>query len=133
MTLCNPHNPTGMTWSREEPGRIGELCAANHVRVLTDKIHCDSIELGYSYILFASMSEKRVQDSVICLAPTKASSLAGLQTAVVTVPDKELHHRMGRVLNTDGVAESDTSATDMTIAASTKGDSWLDVLRKYLA
>ena len=133
MILCNPHNPTGMIWSREELGRIGELCAANHVRVLTDEIHCDLTEPGYSYIPFASVSEKCAQNSVTCLAPTKAFNLAGLQTAAVMVPNKELRHRMERALNTDEVAEPNAFAIDAAIAAFTKGDSWLDALRKYLA
>jgi len=97
--LCNTHNPTGMIWSREELGRIGELCTAYHVRVLSDEIHCDLTEPGYSYIPFASVSEECAQNSVTCMAPTKTFNLAGLQTAAVMVPNKELRHKMERLLD----------------------------------
>lgn len=133
MILCNPHNPTGMIWSKEELGRIGALCAANHVKVISDEIHCDLTEPGYGYTPFASVSEECAQNSITCIAPTKAFNLAGLQTAAVMVPNEELRHKIERALNTDEVAEPNAFSIDAAIAAFTKGDSWLDSLREYLA
>ena len=133
MILCNPHNPTGTIWTREELGRIGELCAANHVTVISDEIHCDLTEPGYQYIPFASVSEECAGNSVTCIAPTKAFNLAGLQTAAVVVPDETLRHKMDRALNTDEVAEPNAFAVDAAIAAFTRGEAWLDALRCYLA
>ena len=133
MILCNPHNPTGMIWTREELGRIGELCAVNHVKVISDEIHCDLTLPGYNYIPFASVSEACAQNSVTCIAPTKAFNLAGLQTAAVMVPNEELRYKMERALNTDEVAEPNAFAIEAAIAAFTKGDNWLDALRMYLA
>ena len=133
MILCNPHNPVGMIWTREELGRIGELCAANHVKVISDEIHCDLTEPGYSYIPFASVSEECEQNSVTCIAPTKAFNLAGLQTAAVMIPNKDLRHKVERALNTDEVAEPNAFAIEAAIAAFTKGEDWLDALREYLA
>lgn len=133
MILCNPHNPIGSVWTREELGRIGELCAANYVRVISDEIHCDLTEPGYDYIPFASVSEVNAQNSVTCIAPTKAFNLAGLQTAAVMVPNEELRHKMERALNTDEVAEPNAFAIEAAIAAFTEGDGWLDALRVYLA
>lgn len=133
MILCNPHNPTGSIWTREELARIGELCADNHVLVLSDEIHCDLTEPGYEYIPFASVSEVCARNSVTCIAPTKAFNLAGLQTAAVAVPNEAVRHKMDRALNTDEVAEPNAFAIDAAIAAFTKGDAWLDELREYLA
>lgn len=133
MILCNPHNPTGSIWTREELARIGELCADNHVLVLSDEIHCDLTEPGYEYTPFASVSEICAQNSVTCIAPTKAFNLAGLQTAAVAVPNEMVRHKMDRALNTDEVAEPNAFAIDAAIAAFTKGDAWLDELREYLA
>lgn len=133
MILCNPHNPTGSIWAREELARIGELCADNHVLVLSDEIHCDLTEPGYEYTPFASVSEICAQNSVTCIAPTKAFNLAGLQTAAVAVPNETVRHKMDRALNTDEVAEPNAFAIDVAIAAFTKGDAWLDELREYLA
>lgn len=133
MILCNPHNPIGTIWTREELGRIGELCAANHVTVISDEIHCDLTEPGYEYIPFASVSEVCARNSITCIAPTKAFNLAGLQTAAVVVPDDALRHKVDRGLNTDEVAEPNAFAMDAAVAAYTRGDGWLDALREYLA
>ena len=133
MILCNPHNPTGMIWTREELGRIGELCVASHVRVISDEIHCDLTDPGYDYIPFASVSKECAQNSVTCLAPTKTFNLAGLQTAAVMVPNDELRHKIERGLNTDEVAEPNVFAVEGSIAAFAKGDGWLDSLREYVA
>lgn len=133
MILCNPQNPAGCIWSKENLGRIGELCARNHVRVISDEIHCDLTEPGYDYIPFASVSEECAQNSITCIAPTKAFNLAGLQTAAVVVPNTDLRHKINRALNTDEVAEPNAFAIDAAIAAFTQGEEWLDNLRAYLA
>ena len=133
MILCNPHNPTGMIWTMEELGRIGELCAVNHVRVISDEIHCDLTEPGYHYIPFASVSQTCADNSLTCIAPTKAFNLAGLQPAAVVVPNPDLRHKVERGLNTDEVAEPNAFAIDAAIAAFTRGDEWLDTLLTYLS
>ena len=133
MILCNPQNPAGCIWTREELGRIGELCARNHVRVISDEIHCDLTEPGYEYVPFASVTEACAQNSITCIAPTKTFNLAGLQTAAVVVPNADLRHKMERALNTDEVAEPNVFAIDAAIAAFMEGEEWLEGLRAYLA
>ena len=132
MILCNPHNPVGKIWDRDTLARIGELCAKHHVVVLSDEIHCDLTDPGKEYVPFASVSKTCRENSVTCIAPTKAFNLAGLQTAAVMVPDPALRHKVWRALNTDEVAEPNAFAVDAAIAAFTKGDGWLDELRQYL-
>lgn len=133
MILCNPHNPVGKIWDRETLARIGELCWEHHVVVLSDEIHCDLTDPGLSYIPFASVSEKCRENSITCMAPTKAFNLAGLQTAAVMVPNGLLRHKVWRGLNTDEVAEPNAFAVDAAVAAFTKGGPWLDALRDYLS
>ena len=70
--------------------------------------------------------------SVTCLAPTKCFNLAGMQTAAVCVPNPILRHKVWRGLNTDEVAEPNAFAIDVTIAAFTEGEDWLEELRCYL-
>ena len=130
--LCNPHNPVGKIWDREELKRIGELCWKHHVLVLSDEIHCDITEPGKDYSPFASVSETCKNNSITCVAATKAFNIAGIQTAAVIVPDKTIRHRVSRGLNTDEVAEPNVFALTAPIAAFTKGGAWLDELRAYL-
>ncbi len=132
MIVCNPHNPIGKIWSKEELLRIGNLCLQYDVLVLSDEIHCDLTDPGKEYVPFASVSEACAQNAIICVAPTKTFNLAGLQTSAVIVPNPRLRHRVWRGLNTDEVAEPNVFAVDATVAAYTQGGEWLDALREYI-
>lgn len=132
MILCNPHNPVGRIWSREELEQVGGLCRKYHVTVISDEIHCDLTSPGQEYIPFASVSENCKNISITCMAPTKAFNLAGLQTAAVAVPNPNLRHKVWRGLNTDEVAEPNSFAVEAAVAAFTKGEAWLDDLREYI-
>ena len=132
MLLCNPHNPVGKIWDRETLTRIGALCWKHHVIVVSDEIHCDLTDPGYSYTPFASVSDICRDNSITCIAPTKAFNLAGLQTAAVMIPNSMLRHKVWRGLNTDEVAEPNDFAVPAAVAAFTKGAAWLDALRAYL-
>jgi len=132
MILCNPHNPVGKLWSRETLGRIGALCAKYHVMVLSDEIHCDLTDPGKAYFPFSAASPECLNNSVTCIAPTKAFNIAGLQTACVVIPDPDLRHKVWRALNNDEVAEPNAFAVDAAVAAFTSGGEWLDALRGYL-
>ena len=132
MILCNPHNPVGRIWSREELEQVGKLCRKYHVTVISDEIHGDLTSPGQEYIPFASVSENCKNTSITCMAPTKAFNLAGLQTAAVAVPNPNLRHKVWRGLNTDEVAEPNSFAVEAAVAAFTKGEAWLDALRDYI-
>ena len=132
MILCNPHNPVGRIWSREELEQVGELCRKYHVTVISDEIHCDLTSPDQEYIPFASVSENCKNTSITCMAPTKAFNLAGLQTAAVAVPSPNLRHKVWRGLNTDEVAEPNSFSVEAAVAAFTKGEAWLDSLREYI-
>ncbi len=133
MLLCNPHNPIGKIWDKETLSQIGELCAEHHVLVLADEIHCDLTDPGYEYVPFATVSRICRDNSITCIAPTKAFNLAGLQTAAVMVPDPVIRHKLERGLNTDEVAEPNAFAIGGAVAAFDKGEPWLEELREYLA
>ncbi len=132
MILCNPHNPVGRLWTREELAAVGEMARAHGVTVISDEIHCDITAPGSEYVPFASASPACREISVTCIAPTKAFNLAGLQTAAVCVPNPLLRHKVWRALNTDEAAEPNSFAVTATVAAFTKGGEWLDQLREYL-
>lgn len=132
MILCNPHNPVGKIWSKEELAKIGELCKKYHVIVLSDEIHCDITDIGVEYTPFASVSEVCRDSSITCISATKAFNIAGLQTAAVFIPSEEIRNKMERGLNSDEVAEPNSFAIDAVVAAFTKGGEWLDSLREYI-
>lgn len=132
MILCNPHNPCGKIWTKDELSRIGSLCKKYGVTVISDEIHCDITKPGKDYIPFASVDEVCRSISVSCVAPTKCFNIAGINSAAVIVPDSLLRHKVWRALNTDEVAEPNAFAVDATVAAFTKGEDWLINLNNYL-
>lgn len=132
MIFCNPHNPCGIIWTKDELAKIGALCRKYNVTVISDEIHCDITAPGKSYVPFAAASKDCADISITCIAPTKCFNMAGLQTAAVMVPNKFLRHKVWRALNTDEVAEPNAFAITAAVAAFTKGEPWLEELRKYL-
>lgn len=132
LIFCNPHNPCGKIWKREELAKVGELCKKHGVTVVSDEIHCDIIESGKSYIPFAAASEICADISVTCIAPTKCFNIAGIQSAAIFSKNKFLRHKVWRALNTDEVAELNAFAVDATVAAFTSGEEWLNQLNEYL-
>jgi cystathionine beta-lyase len=131
--LCNPQNPVGRIWTREELARIGDLAKINHVIVVSDEIHCDLTDPATAYIPFASASETCREVSITCLAPTKCFNIAGLHTSAISVPDPYLRHKVDRGLNTDECAEPNVFAVDVAVAAFNECGDWLDQLRAYVA
>ena len=133
MILCNPHNPVGKIWTKEELAKIGMLCQKHHVTVISDEIHCDIVMPGKEYIPFASVSEVCRDISITCMAATKAFNLAGMQSAAISVPNPVLRHKVWRAINTDEVAEPNSFAAIAAITAFNEGEEWLDSLREYVA
>lgn len=133
MILCNPHNPVGRIWTKEELAKIGALCRAHGVVLLSDEIHCDLTDPGKNYVPFASVSDECRDLSVTCLSASKAFNIAGLQSAAVAVPNPRLREKVERGLNSDEVAEPNCFAPIATVAAFREGGAWLDALREYLA
>jgi cystathionine beta-lyase len=133
MILCNPHNPIGKIWDKETLGKIGDLCAANHVVVISDEIHCDLAVPGTEYIPFASVSDTCRDNSITALAPTKAFNLAGIHTAAVSIPNQQLRQAVKKEFSAVEVASVNAFAVQATITAFTEGENWLNELNAYLA
>ena len=132
MILCNPHNPIGKIWDRDDLEKIGILAEKHHVIVLSDEIHCDLTDPQTEYIPFAAVNERNRRISITCLAPSKTFNIAGLHTAAVVIADEAIREKMFRALNSDEIAENGSFAVEGAIAAFTKGEEWLEELRQYL-
>ncbi|MCH1921569.1 pyridoxal phosphate-dependent aminotransferase [Shewanella sp. A3A] len=133
LLLCNPHNPVGRSWTAKELRKLGEICFANNVTVLSDEIHCDLMMLGQTHIPFASLGDEFLAKSVTCTSPSKSFNLAGIHAANILVEDSELRKRIDKQLNINEVCEISPFAITSVIAAYEDGAAWLDELRSYLA
>ena len=133
MIMCNPHNPIGKIWSREELTQINALCRKHHVIVISDEIHCELCEPGKKYLPFASVNTSCLQNSITCLSASKAFNLAGLQAACVVIADEGIRNRIWRGFHTDEVAEPNVFACEASIAAWIEGKDWLKDLNHYIS
>ncbi len=132
LLLCNPHNPVGRVWTREELLRVGDICLRNGVRVVSDEIHCELTLPGYEYIPFASLSEAFQANTITCLSPSKAFNIAGLQIANIVSSDEEVRRRIYRAININEVCDVNPFGVEALIAAYGRGADWLDALNAYL-
>ena len=132
LIVCNPHNPTGNIWTKEELSKIGDLCKKYGITVFSDEAHCDLTEPKTDYTPFSSAGENCKACSITAVSPSKTFNIAGLHSAAVIIPDKNIFRKMNRALNTDEVAEPNSFAIEAAVAAWEYGDEWLDELRAYL-
>lgn len=132
LLLCNPHNPAGRVWTREELLRIGEICQKHGVRVIADEIHCELVFPGHEYVPFASTGENQLRNSVTCVSPSKAFNLAGLQIASIISCDRVVRERIDRAININEVCDVNPFGVEATIAAYEGGEDWLLQLLDYL-
>lgn len=133
LLLCNPHNPVGKVWTKDELHRIGNLCAKHGVTVFSDEIHCDLTPIGVNYTPFASASAIGLVNTVTAISASKAFNLAGLQAAAVFIGNEILRNKVVRGLNSDELAEPNAFAIEATIAAfSYEAGLWLNGLRDFI-
>jgi cysteine-S-conjugate beta-lyase len=132
LLLCNPHNPVGRVWSKEELTKLGELCLKYNVLVLSDEIHSDLVLKKSVHTPYASISEEFANHSITCIAPSKTFNLAGLQASVVIIPNKKLHKTFKDYQNRQGHFTLNTFGIVGMEAAYRYGQEWLDALLQYL-
>ena len=132
MLLCNPHNPGGRVWKREELAHIGEICIRRGITVVSDEIHCELVFPEHRYTPFASISEDFLRHSVTCISPSKAFNIAGLQIANIVCADADRRARIDRAINDNEVCDVNPFGVIATQAAYNEGEEWLDQLIDYL-
>lgn len=132
LILCNPHNPVGRVWSKEELIELGQICIEKNVLVVSDEIHFDLIYKGNEHTVFASISEEFAQNSVICTAPSKSFNMAGLQVSNIIIPNDKLRNLYNITLQNNACTEINSFATVALEAAYNEGEEWLKQLMQYL-
>lgn len=134
MLLCNPHNPAGRVWTKQELEKVGEICFRNNVIVVSDEIHCDLVHPGHTHTPFALLGKHFLENSVTCTAPSKTFNLAGLQIANIFAYDPEIRKKIDKAININEVCDVSPFAVEGLIAAYSNKDSekWLENLKNYI-
>ncbi len=91
--LCNPHNPVGKVFTRDELEHMAEICLRRRIILISDEIHCDLVFPGYSHLPVASLDPEIADHSLTLIAPSKTYNLAGLQCSIAIIPNPELRSR----------------------------------------
>ena len=133
MILCNPHNPVGRVWTREELTALADICLRHHVYVISDEIHGDFVWQGHEQTPYASISEEACLHSMMCTAPSKTFNLAGMATSNLFIPDPEMRRKFRSELLEVGQENMNRLGLFACRAAYEGGGEWLDQLIGYLA
>ena len=126
--LCNPHNPTGRVWTRDELHRMADICHRNHVRIVSDEIHCELIMPGHTFVPMGTVDP----EAVILNSPSKSFNIAGLQMANIICQDAATRRRLDRAININEVCDVNPFAPEAVKAAYNDSEDWLDALNLYL-
>ena len=132
LLLCNPHNPAGRVWTKQELTRIGDICIRNNVWVVADEIHCELVFPGHTYIPFASISQEFLMHSVTCTSPSKAFNLAGLQIANIISADTDIRTKIDKAINVNEICDVNPFGVEALMAAYNDSEEWLEELKQYL-
>jgi cystathionine beta-lyase len=126
--LCNPHNPTGRVWHREELQRMSDICRQHHVRIVSDEIHCELIMPGHTFCPMATVDA----DAIVLNSSSKSFNTAGLQIANIICADRETRRRIDRAININEVCDVNPFGPVSLIAAYNESEQWLDELCPYI-
>ena len=131
--LCNPHNPAGRVWTRQELEKMGNICLQHDVFVISDEIHCEFTMPGHTYTPFASISEAFSANSAVCVSPSKAFNIAGLQIANIIVKDDAIRQKVDKAININEVCDVNPfGVIALQAAYSPEGEAWLNQLNSYI-
>src|SRR5699024_2759549 len=126
--LCNPHNPVGRVWKKDELEKIVALCKKYEVLILSDEIHADIILPPHKHHPIATIDHEMADNIINCLSRTKTFNLAGLQVSYAIVSNKEKRESLEKTFHKQGIHNINTMGITALEAAYNDGTEWLDGL-----
>jgi cystathionine beta-lyase len=133
MFICNPHNPVGRVWTREELRRIAEICLAHDVFMVSDEIHNDLIMPGYTHTtLMKVLAPAEFNSCMVCTAPTKTFNLAGTQVSNIFIASKYHRERFVEEFGKSAIHGVNCFAFPATVAAYEESEDWLEALLEVI-
>lgn len=129
--LCNPHNPVGRAWSREELEQLGDICYRHQVIVVSDDIHADFTFNG-RHLVFANLKKEYENITVTCTSPTKTFNIASLQVSNIFIPNRELRYKFRKQVNAVGYSQLNGVGLVACEAAYRHGEEWLEAVLAYI-
>ncbi len=131
FVLCNPHNPIGRVWERQELTRLAEICLERGLVIVADEIHCDLVYSGHQHVPIASLAPEVERRTITLMAPSKTFNLPGLKSSIAIIPDAAMREKVVAA-QLDLVKAVNILGYTSTLAAYRDGQPWLDELLRYL-
>ncbi len=132
LILSSPHNPGGMVWKQDELEQLGRICVEKGVMIISDEIHSDLVFEGNKHIPLPMVSEELSRNCAVCMAPSKTFNVAGLSSALVIIPDKNIRGRYEKIVQTLHIEGGNIFGNIALEAAYKNGAEWLSQLMDYL-
>lgn len=132
MLFCNPHNPAGRVWTRDEVRRVAEICCANDVLLISDEIHGDLIMPGHTLTSVMNLPEELQRHAIVCTAPSKTFNQAGLMNSNIWIPNAEIRERFQSYMRCVVINGPSNFARTALIAAYNEAEGWLEELIAYI-
>ncbi len=130
--LCNPHNPVGRVWTKEELIRLEEICLKNHVLVISDEIHSDFVWEDNEFNVLVNIDDRYRENVITCTSPSKAFNLAGLQVSNIFIPDGTKRKQLTDEIWAGGYLYLNTIGLAACQAAYESGQDWLKAVKEYI-
>lgn len=132
IIFCNPHNPVGRVWSKEEITKLGKMAIDNGLVVISDEIHCEILFDDNKHTPFATISKEFEKNCIICMSPSKTFNLAGLDVSSIIIPNKKIRENF---INTQNGIVPGPNLFGLTAleAAYRNGDEWLEQVMEYIS
>lgn len=126
MIICNPHNPIGRVWTKEELSKIASLCLEHNVVMISDEIHADLIMKGHEHTVLSSLSKEIEQHTVTCTAASKTFNIAGQCVSNIIIANDEWREAFIETKESFGIKGVSTLGLLTTRIAYEHGRHWLD-------
>lgn len=132
LLFCNPHNPAGRVWTRDELLKVNEICLKHGVTVISDEIHCEMMMPGVHYTPFASISQEAQANCITCGSPSKSFNIAGLQAAFIVSSNPSIKASINQALIDNQVCAINPFGLEAFMAAYNYGESWIEQFNQYI-
>lgn len=130
--FCNPHNPAGRVWTKEEIVKLADICLKHNVKIISDEIHSDFVFDGHKHIVLSNLSKEYEDITITCTAPTKTFNLAGLQISNIWIPNLQIRKGIRKEIVKTGYDWPSLTGIVACQAAYENGEKWLIELKTYL-
>ena len=129
--LCNPHNPVGRVWTKEELTKLGNICIKHGVTVVSDEIHQDFVFKG-KHQVFANIKKEFADITVTCTAPSKTFNIASLMVSNIIISNPELKKKFRQEVNAAGISQIGVMGLIACEAAYKNGGEWYEAMLSYV-